>query len=50
LSAGAVATSGRYSEEDPEVMRVLSDGAPLLQKPYRSADLAQALKQPVTER
>ncbi len=31
-------------------MRVLSDGAPLLQKPYRSADLAQALKQPVTER
>jgi CheY-like chemotaxis protein len=42
-------TSG-YSEEDPEVMRVLSDGAPLLKKPYRSADLAQALKQAVSER
>jgi CheY-like chemotaxis protein len=44
-----VFTSG-YSEEDPEVMRVLSDGAPLLKKPYRSADLAQALKQAVSER
>jgi PAS domain S-box-containing protein len=41
-----VFTSG-YSEEDPEVIRVLSDGAPLLKKPYRSADLAQALRQAV---
>jgi PAS domain S-box-containing protein len=40
-------TSG-YSEEDPEVMRVLSDGAPLLKKPYHSADLAKALKQAVS--
>ncbi len=42
-------TSG-YSEEDPEVMRVLSDGAPLLKKPYRSDDLARALKQAVAGR
>jgi PAS domain S-box-containing protein len=42
-------TSG-YSEEDPEAMRVLSDGAPLLKKPYRSADLARTLKQAVSGR
>jgi PAS domain S-box-containing protein len=37
-------TSG-YSEEDCEVMRALSDGAPILKKPYRRTDLARALKQ-----
>ncbi len=39
-------TSG-YSNEDPDVMMVLSDGAPLLKKPYRRIDLMQALTRTV---
>jgi PAS domain S-box-containing protein len=39
-------TSG-YSDEDPDVMMVLSDGAPLLKKPYRRIDLMQALTRTV---
>jgi PAS domain S-box-containing protein len=35
-------TSG-YSQEDPDVMKALSEGAPLLKKPYRRADLTRAL-------
>jgi PAS domain S-box-containing protein len=35
-------TSG-YSEEDQNVMKALSEGAPLLRKPYRRAALTQAL-------
>ncbi len=35
-------TSG-FSQEDPEVMKALSDGAPLLKKPYRRAELTRAL-------
>lgn len=35
-------TSG-YSQEDPNVMKALSDGAPLLKKPYRLTDLMRAL-------
>ncbi len=35
-------TSG-YSQEDPNVMKALTDGAPLLKKPYRLTDLMRAL-------
>jgi len=35
-------TSG-YSEEDPDVMRALSNNTPLLKKPYHTADLAHAI-------
>jgi CheY-like chemotaxis protein len=42
-------TSG-YSEEDPEVIRALSNRAPLLKKPYHICDLAQALKQAASGR
>jgi PAS domain S-box-containing protein len=39
-------TSG-YSAEDQDVMEALSQGAPILKKPYRRADLMQALSRVV---